>query len=504
MNRLRVRVELNRRKTGVPMDELVSVVEETRKFFHLLAEDVQIPADRGEWLASNFDPDSLNFTAEYDGLASAEQIRAFGSAFGGATSLRRETIAQFTHIADFIGEDELVGFGLYQSDQESEPSDWRCLSRRDALRFADEVRLLAKAAGQSEPESSLPAVMKGSVGGRRLFKDRREREALATDPSKWIRDVESSLSRRIGLLESKVDAHAHKMQGLGNTQEGADERFLKLLGAMESFWSQAPRQLPPIGPEQAARGPASLGDSSQTVAGNPLGCAPPPAQPKESRRRWKWGLALAATVLILGATESSEIRGQWSRLSRSIGLRRIAAPASASSIQPAANPSNAQLLKAAIEPSGLEGSNPALSAGQQKTVSSGSASTAIDNSPPIQVRRTQSESGAGSPRHDTGVEMIHQISLEIPPDLKSIIGEQVLVNVTVGIDQRGKVTTAEVASTKGEGAGLLTTEALKAARWFHFRPIRRGNKTVASQTVLTFVFDLDPKATLPEGLPLGN
>ena len=213
MNRLRVRVELNRRKSGVPLNELVSVVDETRKFFQLLAEDVEIPVDRGEWQASNFDPESLNFTAEYSGPASAEQIRAFGSAFGGATSLRRETIAQFTHIADFIGEDELVGFGLYQSDQESEPSDWRCLSRRDALRFADEIQLLAKAAGASESEAPLPAVMNGSVGGRRLFKDRRERETLATDPSKWIRDVESTLTRRISLLEGEVEAHAHKLHG---------------------------------------------------------------------------------------------------------------------------------------------------------------------------------------------------------------------------------------------------------------------------------------------------
>ena len=128
MNRLRVRVELNRRKAGVPMEELVSVVDETQKFFRLLAEDVQITPGRGEWLASNFDPETLNFTAEYEGAASAEQVHAFGSAFSGATSLRRETIAQFTRIADFIGEDELIGFGLYQSDQETEPSDWRCLS----------------------------------------------------------------------------------------------------------------------------------------------------------------------------------------------------------------------------------------------------------------------------------------------------------------------------------------------------------------------------------------
>jgi hypothetical protein len=63
MNRLRVRVELNRRKSGVPLEELVSVVDETRKFFQLLAQDVEIPVERGEWQASNFDPESLNFTA---------------------------------------------------------------------------------------------------------------------------------------------------------------------------------------------------------------------------------------------------------------------------------------------------------------------------------------------------------------------------------------------------------------------------------------------------------
>src|SRR5580698_9463079 len=117
MKRLRVRVELNRRKAGVPLDELVSVVEETQKFFHLLAEDVQIEAGRGVWLASDFDAESLTFTAEYDGAASPEQIRDFNAAFSGSSSLRQETIAQFTHIADLIGEDELVGFGLYQSDQ---------------------------------------------------------------------------------------------------------------------------------------------------------------------------------------------------------------------------------------------------------------------------------------------------------------------------------------------------------------------------------------------------
>ena len=155
MARLRVRIELNRRMAGVPLDKMASVVEETRKFFFLLAEDVHIEAERGEWLASDFDAESLNFTAEYGGPVSPEQVQAFGAAFSGATSLRRVTIAQFTRIADFLGEDELVGFGLYQSDQENEPTEWRCLSKRDAMRFGQEIKMLAEAAGEQLPEDAV-------------------------------------------------------------------------------------------------------------------------------------------------------------------------------------------------------------------------------------------------------------------------------------------------------------------------------------------------------------
>lgn len=280
MNRLRVRVELNRRKAGVPMQEMLSVVEETYKFLQLLAEDVNIDAARGEWHASNFDPEALNFTAEFDGHATPEQIRAFGSAFGGSTSLRSETIAQFTRIADFIGEDELVGFGLYRYDDEAEPSEWRCLSRRDALRFADEIQMLAKAANVGEPESSL-AVTTGSVGGRRLFKDRREREALASDPAKWIREVESNLSRRIAQLEGELQSQTRKIQTLENNPD-AEEKFLKMLAAMETYWNQAPQPLALPAPESTVS-PAS------------------PSRTGNSWLGWGVGLAFAAAAVVAGA-----------------------------------------------------------------------------------------------------------------------------------------------------------------------------------------------------------
>src|SRR6266403_2903517 len=153
MARLRIRIELNRGGVGVPLHKLASVVNEAQKFFHLLADDVHIDKGRGEWLGFDFDHESLNFTAEYVGPVTAEQVQAFYAAFDGTTSLRRGTIAQFARITDAIGEDELIGFGLYQSDDGAEPNEWRCLSRRDALRIAEEIQLLAGATEELDQSS---------------------------------------------------------------------------------------------------------------------------------------------------------------------------------------------------------------------------------------------------------------------------------------------------------------------------------------------------------------
>ena len=212
MARLRIRVELNRGGVGIPLHKLSSVVQEAEKFFQMLAEDVRIEKDRGEWLAFDFDNESLNFTAEYVGPASAEQVQAFAAAFDGTTSLRRATIAQFTRITDAIGEDELIGFGLYHADHETEPSEWRCLSRRDALRIADEIQVLLGASGEPDQTkldqakldqtTHLPAVIDPSMGAR-LFKERHDRGALAAEQSKWpilVREVEANLSKRISLV----------------------------------------------------------------------------------------------------------------------------------------------------------------------------------------------------------------------------------------------------------------------------------------------------------------
>jgi TonB family protein len=438
VSRLRVRIELNRRMAGVPLNKMASVVEETRKFLYLLSEDVHIEADRGEWLASDFDTESLNFTAEYEGPVSVEQVRAFGAAFAGATSLRRTTIAQFARIADFLGEDELVGFGLYQSDQGAEPSEWRCLSKRDALRFGEEIKLLAQAAGDLQPETQLPAVMNGSVAGRRLFKDRREREALAADPSKMIREVESNLSRRIALLEDQVAAQTRRPPQISGNPEAAEEKFQKLLSAMETFWAQAPRQF--------AQLPAPAQEQVPVATPAPA----PIARETKAPRRWSFlGVSIASTAAILAGLLFPEMQRQWSRLGSVETLPAVKPGTPGAPVLPVPTPVRHPQPK-----------------------------SPVPSKPPVRSVAAQSPEPFLGPL----------IPLEIPSNVKSKIQSEVRVDVMVAIDEEGNVTGARVTSTKGESAPLLVTEALRAARQSRFRPARQGENNVQSEMVLTFLF----------------
>ncbi len=278
MSRLRVRVELNRGGVGVPLHKLASVVQESQRFFEMLAQDVHIDKDRGEWLGFDFDNESLNFTAEYVGPVSAEQVDNFIAAFDGVTSLRRATIAQFTRIADAIGEDELIGFGLYPPEHEGEPEEWRCLSRRDALRIADEIQLLLGVSGQQDEETRLPSVV-DTTSNARQFKERRALSSPGQKLPELVREVETTLSRRITRLEVEVDSHSHSIKDLRETTAATEESFRGLLSAVENFCGQATRQL-----EKLTPGPAELTPplsveqlAAPAAASEPAAKAPAPA-----------------------------------------------------------------------------------------------------------------------------------------------------------------------------------------------------------------------------------
>jgi hypothetical protein len=229
MARLRIRIELSRAGIGVPLGKLAGVVHEAQKFLGMLADDVHVDSSRGEWLGFDFANESLNFTAEFSAPVAADQVRAFQAAFDGTTALRRATIGQFARIADAIGEDELIGFGLYGSDDAPAPGEWRCLSRRDALRIAEEIKLLLKASG--EQESHLPAV---TDAGAELFRRGRDEDA--------------SLADRLTRVERRVEQHTAQIQDLRQQSAAAEDSFRNLLSAVETFCDQATHQIERVTP----------------------------------------------------------------------------------------------------------------------------------------------------------------------------------------------------------------------------------------------------------------
>ena len=126
MPRLRIRIELNRGGSRRPLHKLASVVEEAQKFFYLLAEDIHVDQSQGDWLGFDFGNESLNFTAEFVGPVTAEQVAAFHAAFDGTTRLRRATIARSSPASrSRSSRTKLIGFGLYLSDEGGEPTEWR-------------------------------------------------------------------------------------------------------------------------------------------------------------------------------------------------------------------------------------------------------------------------------------------------------------------------------------------------------------------------------------------
>ncbi|MDP9171833.1 MAG: hypothetical protein M3N54_14550 [Acidobacteriota bacterium] len=88
----------------------------------------------------------------------------------------------------------------------------------------------------------------------------------------------------------------------------------------------------------------------------------------------------------------------------------------------------------------------------------------------------------------TAPRVIHQVTPAVPRGVGPMITGDVQVDVAVGIDAFGKVTSCRVAGTRGAAAGLLTIEALKAAQLFRFQPAQENSRDVPGSLVLTFRF----------------
>jgi TonB family protein len=87
-----------------------------------------------------------------------------------------------------------------------------------------------------------------------------------------------------------------------------------------------------------------------------------------------------------------------------------------------------------------------------------------------------------------GPKVLRRVSPQITQSVRAQMRSDIEVSVTVLIDANGQVTDARVVSTKGALPGMVTDEALRAARSFRFKPARVNDRNIPSQMVLSFQF----------------
>lgn len=132
MSRIRLRVWLNKGRTGVPLHKLSQVVTELDKFLILLGEKIGIQKDANKWFTHDFANGSGIFTNELAAVAEAERRSAFNRTVESIlaleagsqrddNSLPLDLLIQYSKVTAPLDFDELVDIGLFDNDVENEP-----------------------------------------------------------------------------------------------------------------------------------------------------------------------------------------------------------------------------------------------------------------------------------------------------------------------------------------------------------------------------------------------
>lgn len=146
MSELKIKLELNKGRRGVPIERLAKVVDEVRKFFDMLAADVEL--GKGEWIAEKFADGSMVFDNTFVGDTTNRAVVTAQKALKHlsdprctaddlAYGIRRETFYQFGRMAAPLPVDDALFIGVY-TDGQPEP-EMRELSKERFFEIEREI-----------------------------------------------------------------------------------------------------------------------------------------------------------------------------------------------------------------------------------------------------------------------------------------------------------------------------------------------------------------------------
>src|SRR5690606_37376735 len=146
-NQLKIRVEFNKGRVGMPLPKLAAAAAQTVRFLGLIARDLRLDAPTTEWLAERFENGSVDFDCRLATPLAPPTLdlgrRAFRQVFTHrfddpeiASLIGADTRRQFARIAEPLDSDETARFGLY-SDNDDAPEEWFVLGHERMDEFTE-------------------------------------------------------------------------------------------------------------------------------------------------------------------------------------------------------------------------------------------------------------------------------------------------------------------------------------------------------------------------------
>ncbi len=125
---IKLQIEVNKGKKGIPLAKLESLIEDMRRFLASVGEDIEL-VEPTDWIALDFKNGSLGFISEYPYDAAVKKLNDFNGAIIALArsefppSIRKSTANAFFDIADRLEQGEAAGFVVFDKDGKALPAE---------------------------------------------------------------------------------------------------------------------------------------------------------------------------------------------------------------------------------------------------------------------------------------------------------------------------------------------------------------------------------------------
>ena len=161
MRHIRIRVELNKGRVGIPLDKLAAITRDTVEFLGSLTQDLGLEEPGRAWLAEHFDNSSVDFDCRFAVPLQEDCALRLGSGlrmvlandYSDATTamlIRPETRRRYARIARPLDADEVARFGIYR-DGAVESIEWFALTVALAAEIEEPLAGSHRSYGEVQP-----------------------------------------------------------------------------------------------------------------------------------------------------------------------------------------------------------------------------------------------------------------------------------------------------------------------------------------------------------------